>query len=114
MLTKGQLIQQWFDNLRMTAFGANFEAELRMGKPKIKLLGRSIIHGGQESPGLVFGRKCNITNNLFKIRITTALLEELKEFKYVQDLSLNKDQAEFLMTNNTPAEWDEMFKEDEM
>ncbi len=60
-------------------------------------------------------RSCQVTGNLFIIRVDAQALIEWKEGKLIQEAmpQLSKDEREILMTGYTPAEWDGLFKEDD-
>ena len=60
-------------------------------------------------------RRCQVTGDLFTIRVDAQALIEWKEGKLIQEAmpQLSKDEREILMTGYTPAEWDGLFKGDD-
>ena len=60
-------------------------------------------------------RRCQVTGDLFIIRVDAQALIEWKEGKLIQEAmpQLSKDEREILMTGYTPAEWDGLFKGDD-
>ena len=53
-------------------------------------------------------RRCQVTGDLFIIRVDAQALIEWKEGKLIQEAmpQLSKDEREILMTGYTPAEWE--------
>ena len=60
-------------------------------------------------------RRCQVTGDLFIIRVDAQALIEWKEGKLIQEAmpQLSKSEREILMTGYTPAEWDGLFKDDD-
>ena len=60
-------------------------------------------------------RRCQVTGDLFIIRVDAQALIEWKEGKLIQEAmpQLSKDEREILMTGYTPSEWDGLFKGDD-
>ena len=60
-------------------------------------------------------RRCQVTGDLFIIRVDAQARIEWKEGQQIQEAmpQLSKDEREILMTGYTPAEWDGLFKGDD-
>ena len=67
----------------------------------------------EDTDELTISRECDITGKLYSVTVPLGLYIVWQEGEHVQKVfpEMSADDREFLISGNTPAEWEEMFKD---